>query len=286
MDTVYFSYWSGGSHTNYGQHLRIPKIVKRLHQISLHYAKKHYKNVHMITDKQCLPFFENFGYTNITTELDELNDSLTKANYNWALGKLYTYKKLAEKGIPFMHIDYDVFVWKPLLDICWKTPIVVQSIENSESFGHLKQTFSKIYGLELYKEHGPKKYLKKYRFDELVAYNMGIFGGSDLEFIKKYSEEAINFSLDEKNEYVSRVMKQLNNSTFACVCEQYLLRQIAKNNNKQVYCYLGEEPKNIDLSKVANKIGYCHFHGLKTIKTEVEKLYKFVTEREKLTLVD
>lgn len=286
MDTVYFSYWSGGSHTDYGRYLGVPTLVMRLHQISLHYAKKHYKNVHLITDKRCLPFFEKLGYTNITTELDELNNSLKKANYNWALGKLYSYKKLAEKGIPFVHLDYDVFIWKPLLNVCWRSPVIVQSIENPETFYYDKKTFAQIYGLDLYKQYGAKKYLKKYNFEELMAYNMGIFGGADLDFIKKYSEEAIQFSLDEKNEYVSRVMKQVNSSTFPCVCEQYLLRQIANNNDKQVECYLGKEPKSIELTKVANEIGYCHFHGLKVIEKEVQKLYKFVTEHEKLKLVE
>lgn len=284
MDTVYFSYWSGGLHMDYGRLLTIPSVVKNLHQFSLHYAKKHYKNVCLITDTKCLPFFEKLPYTNITTELDDLNNLLSGPNFNWALGKLFTYNILATKNIPFIHLDYDVFIWKPFTTNCWSESVLVQSIESPSTFLDSPDPFERIYGLVEYKKYGSKNYINEYDFSQESAYNVGIFGGADTEFIKLYAKKAIEFSIDPENYYVSKLLKQRHKGIFPCLCEQYLLARIAEKNNKKVFCYLGEDPRIKQVDFVADQKGYCHFHGLKTSKKDVDRLYSFMKEKEKIEI--
>lgn len=45
----------------------------------------------------------------------------------WAAAKLVTYRAEAER--PFIHLDADVFLFRPLPDWCWHAPVLVQNFE-------------------------------------------------------------------------------------------------------------------------------------------------------------
>ena len=62
----YMSYWSGG-------YQQIPQsYIIDYHRLSAHYLKKHYGEVHLITDSVGKDSLEDVGYTTISTELDSL----------------------------------------------------------------------------------------------------------------------------------------------------------------------------------------------------------------------
>ena len=216
----YMSYWSGG-------YQQIPQsYIIDYHRLSAHYLKKHYGEVHLITDSVGKDSLENVGYTTISTELDSL-----PANLNWALGKLYSYRKLAQIGDPFLHVDYDVFVEKPFPENKLTSTVLVQSVEkilppdrwyDTDTFYNLCPNIG---------------YCNRDDTND-HSYNTGIFGGNDLDFIYKYASSAYELSVDPANQIGYQQMN--NNAIGLCFylptifLEQYYLYQCSKHFNVSI----------------------------------------------------
>lgn len=242
----YMSYWSGGYQNKPSEY------VIDLHKLSAHLILKNYGEVHMITDSNSIDSFKDIKFTTITTDLD----SLPQHNYNWALGKIQAYRIIAEKNQPFLHLDYDVFIWKKLPEDFLKNEVFAQEKEND----------IKLYNIEQLRINIKNNYILNFNFNK--AYNMGIFGGNNTEFIKKYAESSYNFSTDEENKIAFQYQ---NNSCFHCVavtCEQYYLHQASKYWNIPVSVLF-----NSYLSTNTNKC-YTHLIGYKNDPSTKAKVYK------------
>ena len=242
----YMSYWSGGYQNKPSEY------VIDLHKLSAHLILKNYGEVHMITDSNSIDSFKDIKFTTITTDLD----SLPQHNHNWALGKIQAYRIIAEKNQPFLHLDYDVFIWEKLPEDFLKNEVFAQEKEND----------IKLYNIEQLRINIKNNYILNFNFNK--AYNMGIFGGNNTEFIKKYAESSYNFSTDEENKISFQYQ---NNSCFHCVavtCEQYYLHQASKYWNIPVSVLF-----NSYLSTNNNKC-YTHLIGYKKDPIIKEKVYK------------
>ena len=248
----YMSYWSGGYYN------KIDQYVLDMHKLSVHLIKKHYGECYMITDSICKPYFESTGFTNISTELDFIE----KFNYNWALGKLFTYKILSENNIAFTHVDYDVMLWKPLPVELLNKDVFTQSLEIN---------VYKSYKLDLFDRYSINRHNIPNVINE-TAYNMGIFGGNNLKFIQDYANAAITLSLDKSNELCYKEMVKHASFSVACMCEQYYLKIYSDIKNIKISCLL-EDKLYEEQEKLANELGYTHLNSIKHDTKVKEHLY-------------
>ena len=235
----YMSYWSVG---HYG---KLNECVLDIHRLSVYLINKHYGEVHLITDSNSKNHFKELPFASISTDLD----AVPIVKNNWALGKLYTYNLLSKLNIPFCHIDYDVFLWNPL----------PQELLNSEVFCQSRE--EKIY--DLYALHLLKNVKNLHLIEEIpkrnknnVSYNVGIFGGNNLDFIKKYSDLAIEFSLDTENQKYYNEINEVQSQAVPCISEQYYLHLCSQKFNQKINVLL--EGSTTQIEQEACSKGYTH----------------------------
>lgn len=214
--------------------------------------KEYYGQIDLVTDelgKSILLDEIGLPYSNVIVRLNELDDCNLDL---WALAKLYAYL-LQDK--PFIHVDGDVFIWKGLEEVN-EAPLIVQNEEIGINFyrgiwNEILEKFSYV----------PEYMLKDYRnYPEIRSCNAGIFGGSDLEFIKEFAYESIEF-LRRNNDSINRI-NTLGWSVL--IYEQYLFSCLARYKEKKVYSIFPANEKYSDISSfygVPRKKQYVHAVG-------------------------
>ncbi len=153
--------------------------------LSLHTARKHFHKQALYTDDygaQMLIDGLGLEFDKVSTALNALAGHDPKW---WALGKVFTYKMQKE---PFIHIDSDVYLWKPL-PVTRATPLFAQ---NPEPFV-VGASYYKPVQFESAVKSQPEGWLpeewKWYRSypGAQRAECCGIFGGSHIDFINHYA---------------------------------------------------------------------------------------------------
>lgn len=194
--------------------------------LSVNCAIKHFKEVELITDTKGYEILKklNLPFTNVVIELDRLEN----INENlWAIGKLYSYS-IQDK--PFVHIDYDFYLWDNLDDIS-NHDIICQEIEQDFYLynGILERYLNKVDCLDT----TIGKYLFKYG-SNVFALNCGIFGGYNIPMIKKYSETALKIGYEMNNLLITNTDFHIDfaDSLFP---EQHFLGMFCKVNNLSIY---------------------------------------------------
>ena len=153
--------------------------------LSINQLCKFYEEVELYTDKfgyEILIEKLQLPYTKAYVILDELN--IYSENL-WALAKIKTYSLMKES---FLHIDGDVFIWKEFNKNLLQQDIIVQNIETTTEY--YRDMWNNIYPNLKYLPY-PMEFYHKGLSNK--AYNMGVFGGNDIEFIKKYANESFHF---------------------------------------------------------------------------------------------
>lgn len=248
---AYMSYWHGG-------YQQTPdETVLKLHKICNYFLNKHFLNVHLITDSNSINFFKDLNWTSVSTDLDclEKYKELSKDKSGiWSLGKVLAYQIASKKNKPFVHVDYDVVLWKGL----------PKYILDAEVFSQCEEDWA-------YTEYDIPGFLKNCPFPYAInnikkfkGANMGIFGGKNLEFISKYAEDAFNLATDNRNFnfFKSHLLK--NDFSKACIIEQYYLACFAHKENIKI-TYFGNWDEEISNWFVCheNKGGFSHFMRMK-----------------------
>lgn len=264
MSKFYLSYWSGG-------YLGQPnQFVVDMCKLSALYLNEHYGECSLITDTSSKPYFEKLPFKNITTELDILNGV---DSHNWALGKLQTYKLLSERKESFIHIDYDVFLLKKIPEETFNCDLLVQNKETN---------IFKKYELDIFNRLVGEKYHFNLANETDTAYNVGIFGGNNLDFINFYATEAIKFTLDPKNKKMFKKIwnSHAKNGAAATVPEQYYLKVLADKNNINVKCLLDciiniedHTSFNDPCKEYSSKLGYVHLMSSKNEERVIKAVY-------------
>lgn len=189
--------------------------------LSVNQLSLFYKDVELFTDKYGYSILIeklNLPYTKVHIVLDELN------NYNkdlWALAKIKTYSLMQE---PFLHIDGDVFIWEKFDNNLLSQNLIVQNIETTTNY--YRDMWKGIYPCLAYLPYSMSFYHEGL---SNKAYNMGIFGGNDLEFIKKYTLESFDF-VNKNVTYLDKI----NSFNFNIFFEQVLLFEMARLHKKEV----------------------------------------------------
>ena len=252
---TYLSCWSPGYH-------RKDYFDYNLYKLSAHYLKKNYGNVNLITDNYGAQFLKDIKFDNIEILLEDLPK---ETGAIWGLGKIKTYGLIAEKKEPFLHVDHDVFLTKKIPQNILKQGIIAQ---------HLEREINNLYALDQFYNDLPNLGLmSKHRIKN--AANMGIFGGNDLDFISRYSNEAVSIALDIQN------LKYIRETYFkytwqpSVLYEQYYMTLMADYENRQItYLYNSE----LEFETKSQQNGYVHIWGAKSGDKKIiaKKVYKIL----------
>jgi hypothetical protein len=160
--------------------------------ISLKAAGRHYPDTVLITDaygKKLLIDRLGLPFAQVSTELDRLKDADPAW---WALGKLIAYSM---QDPPFVHIDTDVFLWKPLPDRLTAWPVFAQCPEYyprvSRRSAEIENSFSAS------KTALPIEWQWSISRDDafLREESCGILGGARTDFIRYYARTAADLIL-------------------------------------------------------------------------------------------
>ena len=161
----------------------------------------------LLVDRLGLPF------DSVSTRLEALNGADPRW---WILGKLQAYR---EQELPFLHFDNDVYLWRAL-----PAPLLASDLlaQNPEYAPTSDVTFYKptTFTASVLARHGilPAEWHAYVRSGGGTAICTGVFGGCDVDSIRRYAERAM--STIQRNENVP-VWKTVN----VGLPEQVLLEQ-------------------------------------------------------------
>lgn len=243
------------------------KVIQDLHcfALSYHYAKKHFKNIRLVTDKYGSSLLGFLDYEDISTSLEEISHVDPRF---WTAGKI---KAAEEQDGEFLHIDGDVF----LLDPCLKN--IVKSnwdamVQMREVGGHFHSTYPPIFE-DLRKVYPETERLSLYNF----TYNTGVFGFKDLEFRDDYVYQYF----DLLYELEMRGVQFPGDRDPNIVVEQSLLTTMAQNQNKHVKELITlDDMSKWDLFGAAERIGYVHLWGNSKYQEEWQERVRLRLKKE------
>jgi hypothetical protein len=190
-----WSFWSKPYLERQGRTWRSPLHHLLAWGLSLRLAQRHHPETMLVTDaygKQLLIDQLGLTFTRVSTELDCLRDAHTDW---WALGKLFAYRIQHE---PFLHLDTDVFLWKPLPAALLAAPVFAQCPEEhsvltaSPHPEDVEAAFAHE-NLSLPAEWEWSRSRSLYTFREA---NCGIVGSTRPDFLRYYAERAIDLALN------------------------------------------------------------------------------------------
>ena len=151
--------------------------------------REHYDEVVLYTDsagKRILIDELHLPYTDVQVVFDDF----PCLPQHWALAKIKTYSLQTK---PFLHVDGDIYVPHPLPEDVLAAPLIAQNREIGTVY--YRRMMDRILShpdikLPDYIEQGLRE-------ESIASYNMGFFGGRDLDFIHRYCDEVFRFM--EKN---------------------------------------------------------------------------------------
>jgi hypothetical protein len=158
--------------------------------LSVQTARQHFSSTALFTDKAGAHLLvDQLGleFDEVSTELDALARYDAKC---WALGKVWTYRAQTE---PFVHVDSDAFLWKPLPKSLTSAAVLAQfpdefilgaSYYQPEEFEQSLCAAGEIWLPAEWVWYRSSK--KAQRGD-----SCGIFGGNRIDFIQHYANQGI-----------------------------------------------------------------------------------------------
>lgn len=147
--------------------------------------RKYYKEIALYTDvqgKHVLIDLLHLPYT----EVNVVYDTTLCLPQHWAYTKIKTYSIQTK---PFLHVDGDIFLTKPISEEVITAPLIAQNREIGTAY--YKRMMDRILQEPAIKL--PKYIADGLKEESIASYNMGIFGGSDLDFIHQFCHEAFEF---------------------------------------------------------------------------------------------
>jgi len=227
--------------------------------LSIACASRHFKEVQFISSSWGVDLFKKLGLP-VTEYSTDLYQMKTVSKYFWAYGKLIAYNI---QNKPFVHVDNDVFLWKPLPLRILNAHLCFQShepfdVDGYKYYGRLKPCF----------ERAPIKpqAIEDNPVDDF-AYNCGICGGNDLKIFsewKRCSEEYI-FAPENHDVFFKEFRSILIHQNL--FHEQYFLASLVKKHGlRNRVEVMNEDAMQINYGLDPTKPRYTHLWG--TTKTD------------------
>jgi hypothetical protein len=186
-----WSFWSKPHAAGRGFRWREPVHHLLAWGLSLRLAQAHYPETVLITDspgRALLVDRLGLPFTEVSTELDRLRE--VDPGW-WALGKLVAYSLQDQ---PFVHLDSDVFLWRPLPARITGAPVLAQHPETGDNRGPevIEDAFTRA-GLTLPAEW---EWSRSHPARRAREANCGIVGGTNAHFIRHYARLALDIVLN------------------------------------------------------------------------------------------
>lgn len=238
--------------------------------------RKFYPNVELHTNQQgkeilidCLELPYSKVHLSLETEfMENLHPNM------WAYSKIHTYSLQKE---PFLHVDGDVFIWKPFEEKLLQGDLIAQNIEDFIGvYAHSLETIIKNAD---YVPNWIPKDSKSY-----LSYNAGILGGTHLDFYSTYTQIAFEFYEKNKNcfDKLSKIDTNVNT-----IPEQYLFNVLVQQQNVNVNCYSDKVIKidsdfldYVDIASVPKERTYFHVLGQFKQRKEANQFINFLLKKE------
>lgn len=220
--------------------------------------KKHYGEVHLITDdfgKSLLIDKLSLPYDSVSTSLQGIQGVRPGL---WAYGKIIAFEESAKTGEPFLHIDDDIFLLKKLPGFVEKAGVVTQCFE---PLCYYRKALSLL--------TRKQRALATLPDTSWEAYNTGVFGGSNLDFIKEYckrTRELVEVMMQDE------LCKEHCNTIF----EQAHLAKVARDLGVKVEVILDGGFNQ----RQAEQIGFCHLMQQKYSKKHVGKIPEILRQED------
>lgn len=189
------------------------------HALSCLSLRQFYDDVELYTDtagKRLLIDELQLPYTEVHLLPEELDSYPSEL---WALGKVFVYRDQRE---PFLHVDNDVFIWQRFPDNIVQAPLVAQNYERDIAFNR-----ANVINVMMIADNIPPYMRRMKATDEA---NVGIFGGTDTDFIRRYADEALRFATAN----VDKLSRLQYHYYFNTVFEQYLLTCLAASEGREI----------------------------------------------------
>lgn len=223
------TFWSGGANPKekgYGWPRAEYNLISWT--ISCLCLRRFYNEVELYTDKQGYELLIEKLHLPYTRVHVVYNEKLCRP-INWAYAKIKTYSMQTE---PFLHVDGDVYISKPFTEEILNAPLIAQNREiGTMYYQKMIDNVLRFTDISLTREM-----MDSINTNSIFSYNMGVFGGSDLNFIHSYCKKAISFVRDN----------QLDNTTLKPTCEvdcnilfeQVLFAILAQKEKMNVSCVI------------------------------------------------
>ena len=215
-----WSFWSKPFHAFKGRIWREPHHHLLAWGLSLRLARQHYPDTLLVTDndgKKLLVDQLGLSFSDVSTELETLRD--VEPGW-WALGKLVAYSM---QDRPFIHIDTDVFLWKPLPSSVSTAPVFAQCPEFHPPLDEhcgprdIEQAFAR-HGLPLPHEWEWSRSQDRHGFREE---NCGILGGQHVAFLRYYANLGLQLVRDPAHRAAWTELP--DKAAYNMIVEQFLL---------------------------------------------------------------
>ncbi len=234
--------------------------------LSLRVARRHYPETMLITDspgKALLVDDLGLSFTHVSTELDRLRDEDPAL---WSLGKLVAYSLQEE---PFVHLDADVFLWRPLPDRLITAQVLAQHPEYWSDEGRqwrprtIENAFAQD-GLTLPAEW---EWARSHWGHAMHLANCGIVGGTNLDFIRYYARLALDLVMNPR---CSAVWERIpSKEGLAPIIEQFTLSACLEFHRSHPespfrgvhFTYLFPSSEAAFDSTNATRLGFTHLMG-------------------------
>jgi len=184
--------------------------------LSLYTVSRFYPDTCLVTDDsgaRILIDSLQLPFDHVSTDLNKLrNDDRDW----WSLGKIEAYRLQQE---PFVHIDADVFLWKPLADELERADVFTQNPEPIVPGATLytPEQVENVIGSGWL----PEEWLWYRRLPKSVSQCCGVLGGNRVDSINHYPNTALQILRDPRNR---AAMKRLSEkSRHMLLIEQYVL---------------------------------------------------------------
>jgi hypothetical protein len=192
-----WSYWSKPFATRTSWPWREPVHHLLAWGLSLRLARSHYPDTVLVTDTPGRALLvDELGLTfgSVCTALDELTGADPAF---WMLGKLLAYSLQDE---PFVHLDTDVFLWRPLPPWLVASPVFAQhrddySVTDGCGPRVIEEAFAS-HGLALPAEWQWFRSLSARSYHEA---NCGVLGGTNPGLLREYARLALDLARNPAN---------------------------------------------------------------------------------------
>lgn len=188
--------------------------------LSVATAQQHYPDTWLFTDDagaRLLADTLGLPFAHVSTGLNALEGFDPRW---WAAGKVWTYKAQTS---PFLHLDADVFLWKRLTPDLESAPLVAQNPEYLNADATYYQPGELEHVIEAARSGWLPDEWRWYRASGWTqrAECCGVFGGTNIDFIRHYAAQALRMIADPDNQLAWSLLTGATD--YSILFEQYLL---------------------------------------------------------------